>query len=84
MFAVAETSKSQGQAVAQEVRLGFNPRPVNVALIVDIVALTRIFLRVLQFFPVIIIPPIPHIRSSIHHLYIILVRNDDVIKSDTL
>jgi len=44
MFAVVETPKSQGQAVAQEVRLGFNPRPVHVELIVDKVALTYILL----------------------------------------
>jgi hypothetical protein len=59
MFAVVETSKSQGQAVAQEVRLRFNPRSVHVALILDKVALTYIFLQVLQFFLVIIIPPLP-------------------------
>jgi len=84
MFAVVETSKSEGQAMAQEVRLGFNARPFHVALIVDKVALTFILLQVLQFFLVIIIPPIPHAHSFIHQLYIVLVRNDIVIKSDTL
>jgi len=64
----------QGQAVAQEVRLGFNPRPLHVALIVDKVALTYIFLQVLQFFLVIVIPPIPYTHSFIHQHYIILVK----------
>lgn len=80
MLTVVGTSKSQGQAVAQEVRLGFNARPFHVALIVDKVALTYIFLQVLQFFLVIIIPPIPHTHSFIHQHYIILIRSDSVIK----
>jgi hypothetical protein len=44
MFAVVETSKSQGQAMAHEVRLGLNPRPVHVALIVDKLSLAQVFL----------------------------------------
>ena len=50
MFTIVETSKMQGQAMAQEVRLGFNLMPVHVALIVDKVALTYIFLQVLPVF----------------------------------
>jgi hypothetical protein len=84
MFAVVETSKSQGQAVAKEVRLGFNARPVHVALIVDKVVLTYIFLQVLQIFLVIIVPPTLHTHSFIPQHCIILVRNANVVKSDIL
>ena len=82
MFTVVETSKSRGQAMPQVVRLGFNARPFHMALIVDQVALTYIFLQVLQFFLVIIIPPIPHTHSFIHQQYIILVRNDILKNKD--
>jgi hypothetical protein len=82
VFAVVETYKARGQAMAQEVRLGFNARPFHVALIVDQVALTYIFLQVLHFFLVIIIPPIHHTHSFIHQQYIILVRNDILKNKD--
>jgi len=41
--------------------------PVRMGFVVDKVALGQIFLRLLLFFPVIIIPSLLHVRSFIYH-----------------
>ena len=43
----------------------FDPIPVHVRFMVDIVILGQVFLKVLQFFVVSIIPPMAHIHSYI-------------------
>jgi hypothetical protein len=46
--------------VVTQSRSKFDSRPVHVGFVVDKVALGRFFLRTLQFFSVIIIPPMLH------------------------
>jgi len=47
-------------------RPGFCPRPVDVEFVVDRVVLRQVFFLVLQFWPVIIIPPVLNTLSFIH------------------
>jgi hypothetical protein len=46
-------------------RPGFAPKAVHVEFVVDRVALGQVFLRVLQFLLVSVIPPLLHIHSCI-------------------
>ena len=46
-------------------RPGLNPKPFHVRVVVDKVALGQAFVRVLQFPPVRIIPPMLHTHSLI-------------------
>jgi hypothetical protein len=48
-------------------RAGFLPKSIHVGFVVDKVALGQVFLRVLRFSPVIIIPPLLHIHLSPPH-----------------
>ena len=50
---------------------GFDPREVHAIFIVDTVKRGHIFLQVLRFSPVTIIPPVPHT-----HLHVILIRTN--------
>jgi hypothetical protein len=53
--------------------LGFNPRPVHVGFVVDKVAMGQVFLQVLRYSPVSIVPPLLHIPSlSTNNEYITL------------
>jgi hypothetical protein len=45
---------------------GFYPRTVHVRYVVDKVALGRVFLRVLRFLPVTVIPPVLHTHLHLH------------------
>jgi hypothetical protein len=61
-----------GRAVAQAVSFwlptaepGFNPRPIPMGFVVDEVALGQVFLRVLLFLSIIIIPSVLHICLAI-------------------
>jgi len=45
----------------------FNPRPVHVGFVVDRVAMRQVFLQVLRFPTIIIIPPVLHIHLFICH-----------------
>jgi len=47
-------------------RSGLNPRPVRVGFVLHKVTLGQIFLRVLRFPPVNVIPPMLHDHSFIH------------------
>jgi hypothetical protein len=47
-------------------KTGFDVRSVHVRIIVDKVALGQVFLRVLPFYPVSIIPPMLHIHLHLH------------------
>jgi hypothetical protein len=46
-------------------RPGFAPRPVYFGFMLDKMTLRQVFLRILRFFPVRIIPPLFHIHSYI-------------------
>jgi hypothetical protein len=46
---------------------GFDPRPVSVGFMPDRVALGKVFLRVILFFPVIVFPPVHQTHSFIYH-----------------
>jgi len=45
----------------------FNPRPVHVGFVVDRVAMRQVYLQVLQFPTIIIIPPVLHVHLFIYH-----------------
>jgi len=45
----------------------FNPRPVQKRLVVDTVVVRQVFLQVLQFSLVSIMPPMLHTHSFIEH-----------------
>jgi len=45
----------------------FNPRPVHVGFVVDRVALRQVFLQVLRFPTIIVIPPVLHIHLFIYN-----------------
>jgi hypothetical protein len=45
---------------------GFDPEPVQVRFVLYKVALGQVFLRVLPFYPVSIIPPMLHINLHLH------------------
>jgi hypothetical protein len=47
-------------AILSPQRPGSNPRPVSVRFVVDNMALEQVFLQVLLFYPVSIIPPLLH------------------------
>jgi hypothetical protein len=47
-------------------RSGFTPSTAHVESVVDKVAMRQVFLRVLQFSPACIIPPLFHIQSHYH------------------
>jgi hypothetical protein len=53
-------------AVLSPSRPGFDPRPVCVRFVVDNEALGQVFLPVLQFSPVSIIPSMLHIHLHLH------------------
>jgi hypothetical protein len=53
---------------------GFDPRPVHVRFVVDRLALRQVYIGVLRFYSVNIIPPMLHTRL---HLYAILSRSED-------
>jgi len=47
-------------------RSGFDLGPVRIRSALDKVALGQVFLRLLPFSPVLIIPPMPHIHLHLH------------------
>ena len=53
-------------------RPGIDPRPVRLRLVLSNVTLGQLFLPVLQFSPVSIIPPLLHTHSSIYHPHYII------------
>jgi hypothetical protein len=58
----------------------FSPRPVCVGIMTDEIAVGQVFLWVLLFSPVSIIPPIPHTPSFIYHQRYITLRVNSVVK----
>jgi hypothetical protein len=64
-------------------RPGFNPRPVHVRFVVDELTLRQVFLPVLWFSPVSIIPPVLHTHSLIYHCCYTISATDSAVKQHT-
>jgi hypothetical protein len=62
------------------IRASFNLRHVCVEFVVDKVALGHVFLRVIQFSPVRIVPPILHTRSFLCCRCYIISAVDSIVK----
>jgi hypothetical protein len=68
VFYLLERGRAMAQAVSRwPQRPEFVPESIHVGFVVDKVALGQVFLRVLRFSPVTIIPPLLHIHLSPPH-----------------